>query len=421
MADSKGLTVRGLTVAYGKHRALEDVALTVRPGEIAVILGANGAGKSTLLKSVAGICEGRVSGTILMDGEPLAGLPAHTVVERGIALVPEGRGIFGDLTVRENLALGAHPGRARDDRQANLDRLFKLFPKLRERAGQVARTMSGGEQQMVAIGRAMMSNPTILMLDEPSLGLSPLLCKELFASLAEVRKAGLGILLVEQNAKQSLAIADRGYLLENGQIVHQAGAKALIDDPAVQAAYLGAGGQAAPHVGQPDVDAGPGPAAVAAGAADPAPSTLPERPAPRPPARPAPAGALAGVDIADLVSRAGSGYRRHIETRQTPPGGLDGAPGRPTGKLSQALAATLAEIERAAADARHRVQVELRPLPPLRDPSSAGRTGSAAVSSPRPAAQDRPAQPVIEIWRAPRVEVWRRRPGSDSFDRKEEV
>jgi len=155
---------------------------------------------------------------MLMRGEELVGKPAHQIVEMGIALVPEGRGIFADLSVEENLNLGAFSPRARSDSESNMERVMRLFPKLNERRRQIVRTMSGGEQQMVAIARAMMSNPTLLTLDEPSLGLSPLLCKELFQSLREVRAAGISILMVEQNAKQSLAIADRAYLLENGSI-----------------------------------------------------------------------------------------------------------------------------------------------------------------------------------------------------------
>ena len=237
------LEIRNLSVSYGAHRALEDVSLDVRPGEIVVILGANGAGKSTLLRTVGGIGEGRHVGSITMNNHPVLGLRAHEIVGHGMTLVPEGRGVFGELTVLENLVLGAYPQHARKDRKANMEQVMGLFPKLAERRRQTVRTMSGGEQQMVAIGRAMMSAPTILMLDEPSLGLSPLLCKELFQGLRRIRRTGLGILLVEQNAKQSLAIADRGYLLENTRITHQDSAENLVRDPTVQKAYLGSTGE----------------------------------------------------------------------------------------------------------------------------------------------------------------------------------
>lgn len=233
------LEVCGLSVNYAQHRALDDVSLTVAAGEIVVILGANGAGKSTLLRCIAGLCEGRMSGAVSIAGQQILGWPAHRIVEQEIALVPEGRGVFGALTVLENLQLGAYLPRARSNEQEALDRVLSLFPKLAERRKQQVRTMSGGEQQMVAIGRAMMSLPTILMLDEPSLGLSPLLCRELFQNLTKVRDGGVGILLVEQNARQGLAIADRGYLLENASIVGAGAAADLVNDPAVQRAYLG--------------------------------------------------------------------------------------------------------------------------------------------------------------------------------------
>ena len=231
------LDCRGVSVRYGRHQAIADVAIRVAPGEIVVILGANGAGKSTLLNAIAGLVP--ASGEITLDGSSLRSLPPHLIVEAGLALVPEGRRIFGDLTVHENLMLGAYARRARQSEREHLDRVLALFPKLAERGRQIARTMSGGEQQMVAIARAMMSAPTILMLDEPSLGLSPLLCSELFKALAQIRKTGAGILLVEQNARQALAIADRGYLLENGRIVGDGPAASLAQDAAVQKAYLG--------------------------------------------------------------------------------------------------------------------------------------------------------------------------------------
>lgn len=401
------LEVRGLSVAYGQHRALDGVSLRVAPGEIVVILGANGAGKSSLLKAIAGVCEGRVAGEVTMAGEPVAGLPAHRVVERGIALVPEGRGVFGDLTVRENLTLGANPARAREDEAQVRDRLVRLFPKLADRAGQVVRTMSGGEQQMVAIGRAMMSNPTILMLDEPSLGLSPLLSKELFQALRRVRDAGLGILLVEQNARLSLAIADRGYLLENGRILREDRAAVLAGDPAVQAAYLGGGaGRADPT---PTAPAAPVPTAAPA-----APATdLPPVPVPRPePAAGPAAGALVGLDIAALVAGAAA-RARPPEPAPRPAAPSAEAARAAVAARSERLAAVLAAIEAAAR--RPPAPVPLAPLPPLRAPAARpAPPPSAAPPAPPPA----PAAPVPRDPGIP-VEVWRRRPGSDRFDRQE--
>jgi len=233
------LECRNLSVFYGQHRALDGVAIRAAPGEIVVILGANGAGKSTLLQSIAGLVPATDEGEVLLDGRSIKALAPHEIVEAGLALVPEGRRIFGDLTVLENLVLGAYANRARGAERDTLEKVLALFPRLAERRRQIARTMSGGEQQMVAIGRAMMSAPSILMLDEPSLGLSPILSSELFKALVEIRRAGAGILLVEQNARQALAIADRGYLLENGRIVGEGTAASLAEDPAVQKAYLG--------------------------------------------------------------------------------------------------------------------------------------------------------------------------------------
>ena len=241
------LEIGYVSVFYGRHQALEDVSLEVKTGEIVVILGANGAGKTTLLKTLAGLQAAEASARIHLDGKPLHGLRPHRIVEAGLALVPEGRGIFGDLTVAENLAMGAYAQRARAGEKARLDLVLGLFPRLAERRGQIARTMSGGEQQMVAIGRALMSAPDILMLDEPSLGLSPLCCGELFAALARVRATGVGVLLVEQNARRSLEIADRGYLLENGGIAGAGSASALRNDQNVRRAYLGAAGPTLPN------------------------------------------------------------------------------------------------------------------------------------------------------------------------------
>jgi len=233
------LSVSDLTVRYGMHEALSSISVQISRDEIVVILGANGAGKSTLLSAIAGTSVGEIDGLIQLDGEPLLGLDAAQTVERGIAYVPEGRGVFADLSVEENLQLGSYTEHARGYEHDSLRKVLALFPKLEERRKQIVRTMSGGEQQMVAIGRALMSSPTILMLDEPSLGLSPLLCKELFTALKQVRDSGVGILLVEQNAKQSLSISDRGYLLGNGKIIGHDEAKNLLNDPTVQAAYLG--------------------------------------------------------------------------------------------------------------------------------------------------------------------------------------
>ncbi|MBU1174133.1 MAG: ATP-binding cassette domain-containing protein [Alphaproteobacteria bacterium] len=236
------LRAEHLCVSYGAHRALEDISVHVARGEICVILGANGAGKTTLLNAIAGLVAPRDGARVTIGDTDITRAPANLVVEAGVALVPEGRGIFGDLTVRENLSLGAYGKHARAQSEERLKMVTALFPRLAERSGQVARTMSGGEQQMVAIGRALMSNPHVLMLDEPSLGLSPLLCTELFRSLRRIGETGTGILLVEQNARLSLSIADRAYLIENGHIVGEGKARALASDPAVQKAYLGGAG-----------------------------------------------------------------------------------------------------------------------------------------------------------------------------------
>lgn len=382
------LEVRDLSVSYGQHRALGGVSARVKPGEIVVILGANGAGKSTLLKSISGICEGQVSGAITLDGQDLVGLRPHRIVDAGVALVPEGRGIFGELTVQENLTLGAYSDRARDDQAANLDRVFSLFPKLAERRRQIARTMSGGEQQMVAIGRAMMSNPQILTLDEPSLGLSPLLCKELFQNLKTVRDLGLGILLVEQNAKQSLAIADRGYLLENAHIVHEDTAQNLARDPAVQAAYLGAGGAAAPHTHEDEptpVPAAPLAPAATTGIAQVALHRVDMRPrhAPR-----LSADALAGASIADLVARAGHSARAIPSHQGTGRAGSTSAPAATTpGAHADRVRAAVSAIEQSAAGARRPTAfagpkpLERRQLEPIRDRLSRRWQGPDAPDS----------------------------------------
>ena len=228
-----------VSVAYGRHEAVRGVSLEVRAAEIVAVLGANGAGKSSLLKALAGMVPSAGAASVRMNGTELTTLPAHRIVDAGLALVPEGRGLFGALTVHENLWLGALPARARSGEAERLALVVKLFPRLGERLSQTVSTMSGGEQQMVAVGRALMSNPTLLLLDEPSLGLSPKMCKELFASISRVRAMGVSVLLVEQNARQSLAIADRAYLMENGRIVGAGTAQDMRNDAAVSRAYLG--------------------------------------------------------------------------------------------------------------------------------------------------------------------------------------
>ena len=234
------LDVSNLAVDYGKHVALHGVSLAMKEGETVVILGANGAGKSSLLKAVAGLVPVRDGGAIDFAGARIAGLLPHRILEHGIALVPEGRGLFPDLTVAENLQLGAYARRARRDEAENMAMVLDLFPRLAERRRQIVATMSGGEQQMVAIGRALMSAPKLLMLDEPSLGLAPALVGELFQSLAKIGKSGMSLLIVEQNVRISLSIADRGYLLEAGRIVGEGAADKLAGDPLVQHAFLGA-------------------------------------------------------------------------------------------------------------------------------------------------------------------------------------
>ena len=233
------LEVDRLSLSYGKHEALSEVSLRLDPGETVAILGSNGAGKTSLLKAITGLTRPR-GGTVVFNGRQITHLAPHQIVELGIALVPEGRRLLGPLTVRENLSLGAHARRARGLEAKNLAYVFDLFPRLRERRTQIVRTMSGGEQQMVAIGRALMANPTVLLLDEPSLGLAPRLVQDLFSILSRIaRDSSISILLVEQNARQALAMSDRAYLLANGRIVGEGPARALYDDPSVAKSYLG--------------------------------------------------------------------------------------------------------------------------------------------------------------------------------------
>jgi len=233
------LEIDGLDHSYGRHRALRDVAIRVRSGEVVAILGANGAGKTTLLNAVAGLLRPS-AGSIRYRGNELIGLRPHRIVEFGIATVTETRHLFGPMTVMENLSLGAFSGHAREGEAAALAYIFDLFPRLAERRQQAVRTMSGGEQQMVAVGRALMARPTLLLLDEPSLGLAPVIAAELFSALERIaRERDTSILMVEQNARRALKMANRAYLLALGRIVGEGSAQALAQDKAVAETYLG--------------------------------------------------------------------------------------------------------------------------------------------------------------------------------------
>jgi branched-chain amino acid transport system ATP-binding protein len=231
------LEIGGLRAGYGPAEILRGIDLTVRPGEIVAVLGANGVGKTTLNRAISGVIKAR-SGTIRFRDEDVAGLSPAAIVTRGLIHVPEGRRIFPNMSVRENLIMGSY-ARAKKNRARNLDRVFATFPRLLERARQAAGTLSGGEQQMLAIGRGMMAEPLLLILDEPSLGLSPLLVEEMFALIGRINAEGLAVMLVEQNVMQSLALAHRAYIIEQGEIVLSGAAAALAADPALQKAYLG--------------------------------------------------------------------------------------------------------------------------------------------------------------------------------------
>jgi branched-chain amino acid transport system ATP-binding protein len=236
------LSVRGLGVVYGGIRAVRDVSFDVRRGEIVTLIGGNGAGKSSILRAISGIVPRE--GTVVYDGADLASVPAHRIVGLGIAQVPEGRGIFGNLTVAENLRLATWQRRFGKERGAraiepDLEKVFAIFPRLRERLRQPGGTLSGGEQQMLAVGRALMSRPRLLLLDEPSMGLAPVLVREIFRVLGEINAAGTTILLVEQNANLALHAAHRAHVLETGAIVRSGTGEELLGDPAVRAAYLG--------------------------------------------------------------------------------------------------------------------------------------------------------------------------------------
>ncbi len=231
------LKVEGLSVSYGHINALRNASLDVARGEIVVLIGANGAGKTTLLETVLGI-HTPVSGTVTFDGTPVTGVQADRNVRAGICLVPEGRGVFASMTVLDNLLLGAHHNMRNVAR--HLERVYEWFPILRTRRDQVARTLSGGERQMLAIGRALMSAPKLIMIDEPSIGLAPIVVNDIFAILTRLNKEGYTILLSEQNANKALKCAHRGYVLETGSVTMSGTAEQLLNDPGVKAAYLGA-------------------------------------------------------------------------------------------------------------------------------------------------------------------------------------
>jgi len=231
------LQVEDIHTYYGAIEALRGVSLTVEEGECVTIIGSNGAGKSTTLRSISGLTPAR-SGTVTFAGQEITGLPAHEIVDFGIALAPEGRHCFARMTVRENLDLGAYLRRD-DEIGDDLDRVFDLFPRLKERESQKAGTMSGGEQQMLAIGRALMARPKLLMLDEPSMGIAPILVERIYETIAEINRQGVAILLVEQNANYALDVSTRGYVLETGEVALTNESAQLRNDPAVQRAYLG--------------------------------------------------------------------------------------------------------------------------------------------------------------------------------------
>jgi len=232
------LEVRGLSTAYQGLLAIQGISIEVAAGEIVVVAGANGAGKSTLLKSIAGM-ERPKSGEVVFDGTRIDGLPGHAITAKGIAYVPENKRLFPRLSVADNLRLGSYLHRKAPDREAPLDRVFSLFPRLEERLPQRAGTLSGGEQQMLAIGRALMTRPRLLMLDEPSQGIMPKLVDEIFAAIEAIRASGTTILLVEQRLAESLSIADRAYVLQTGRLMLSGPAASLRDDPEVRRVYLG--------------------------------------------------------------------------------------------------------------------------------------------------------------------------------------
>ena len=235
------LEIKDLHVHYGKIEAIKGISVTVNEGEIVTLIGANGAGKTTMLKTISGL-RPVSSGQVIFNGEDISKMPAHKRADLGLAQAPEGRGIFVGMSVLENLEMGKYNRKDRKSEMSeDLERVFHLFPRLKERISQVGGTLSGGEQQMLAIGRALMARPKVLLLDEPSMGLAPLMIANIFNIITEINKTGTTILLVEQNAQQALQRAHRAYVLEVGHVVKEAKASDLLNDPAVRAAYLGTG------------------------------------------------------------------------------------------------------------------------------------------------------------------------------------
>ena len=232
------LSVDKLNVYYGAIHALHDISFHVDTGEIVTLIGANGAGKTSILQSISALIPRR-SGTITFDGKDLSHIPAHRLISMGLTQVPEGRRVFSTMTVMENLEMGAFTRHSRTEMQQDLEMVFAHFPRLKERMKQYAGTLSGGEQQMLAMGRALMSHPKLLMMDEPSMGLSPILVQEIFSIIKEINKSGTTVLLVEQNAHMALSIANRAYALETGKIIKEGNAAALLSDDDVRRAYLG--------------------------------------------------------------------------------------------------------------------------------------------------------------------------------------
>jgi len=237
-ADGQMLSLEKVNVFYGAIHALRDVSLTVRAGEVVTLLGANGAGKSTTLRAITGLLAPQ-SGRIVFDGVDVTGRAPHTLVARGMSMSPEGRGVFANLTVLENLEMGAYLTKDKAVVHRDLERGFMLFPRLKERVKQRAGTLSGGEQQMLAIARALMSHPKLLLLDEPSLGLAPIVCQTIFSTIDEIKAEGTTVLLVEQNANAALKHSDRGYVLETGSVIFEGSAAEIAGDPRVREAYLG--------------------------------------------------------------------------------------------------------------------------------------------------------------------------------------